>query len=134
MNTAEIETLLSKTTPGDWKVCKDESFPDEPGHVLVCCGPGEEHAGPVVSDQSSMVCLTTDDAKWIAASRPIATALMARIAELEAQVERLRALVEQAYREGWRELLSSDDGRELRNYEDSDWNYSDAKKALEALQ
>ena len=52
-----------------------------------------------------------------------------RIAELEAEVERLRELVKEAYVEGWRDgYVSMDYPSDFVN---DDWEDSDAKAALE---
>lgn len=70
-----LERLLEAATPGPWKVCPDErddDVPEDERMLLVCCGPGDEHAGPVCTDP-----LTEADARLIAAARNALPALLA---------------------------------------------------------
>lgn len=69
-------TLAERATPGPWKACPDErddTVPEQDRMLLVCCGQGDEHAGPVCQDP-----LTHEDARYIAAASPDAVTALAR--------------------------------------------------------
>ena len=76
----QIESRAHAATPGPWKVCPDEN--DENTVPLVCCGPEDEHGGPVCCDP-----LTEADATFIAHARADVPALVAEVRRLRAERE-----------------------------------------------
>ena len=76
----QIESRAHAATPGPWKVCPDEN--DENNVPLVCCGPEDEHGGPVCCDP-----LTEADATFIAHARADVPALVAEVRRLRAERE-----------------------------------------------
>ena len=116
---AEIEALAKAATPGPWK----RVFGD--GEYFVT-SPTNDEDNPVMSNTDFYpAAVTAEDQAFCAAARSAVPLLIA-------EVRRLRALVESAYREGWKEMEFRDsygDEREVTQL-NFDWEESAARKAL----